>query len=258
MRYCLVMTAVGLLLLSPPLLATDTPSVPAQKWSFQGATGTFDRGSLQRGFQVYREVCSVCHGLKRIRFRELQALGFNEEEIKALASSYEIADIGEEGEDKMRKGLPSDAFPNPFKNDAAARAANNGALPPDLSLMVKARAGEADYLFALLTGFDTPPAGQKILDGMYYNAVFPGNQIAMAPPFVEGQVTYADGTLATIPQMAHDVTTFLAWAASPDMESRKAMGWRVLTFVLVFTSLMGFLMRRIWRQVGPSKEREIK
>jgi ubiquinol-cytochrome c reductase cytochrome c1 subunit len=235
----------------------EIPPLERENWSFLGITGTFDRNALQRGLQVYKEVCSTCHGLKRIRFRELKALGFSAEDIKTFAKTYEVTDgPNEEGEMFTRQGLPSDAFPNPFKNDQAARASNQGALPPDLSLIVKARAGGADYLYALLTTYSAPPHGLKLGDNMYYNPYFPGHQIAMPPPFVADQVTYADGTPATIDQMARDVTTFLAWASEPETEARKTMGWRVLMFVFVLTILLGFLMRKIWAPLGPQTKKE--
>jgi ubiquinol-cytochrome c reductase cytochrome c1 subunit len=231
-------------------LASEPLKPPKQSWTFEGARGSFDRAALQRGFQVYKEVCSTCHGLKRIRFRELQALGFSEEEIKVLSNSYEITDgLNEEGEPSVRKGRPSDALPNPFKNDNAARAANNGALPPDLSLIVKARAFGPDYINALLTGFKPVPPNLTLGNGMYYNEFFPGHQITMAPPFVDGQVIYGDKTQSTVRQMAHDVTTFLAWCAEPEMEARKQKGWQILIFFGVLTVLLGILMRLVWRDV---------
>lgn len=235
-----------------PAFADEAPPVPSQSWPFQGMTGTFDRASLQRGFQVYKEVCAACHGLKQIHFRELQALGFSVDEIKALAATYEITDgPNDEGEMFQRKGRPSDRIPDPYKNENAARAANNGSFPPDLSLMIKARPDGANYVYALLTGFqDPPPAGVTLGPGMHYNRYFLGNQIAMAPPLSEGLVTFSDGTQATPAQMAHDVTTFLAWAAEPEMETRKAMGIRVLIFMSVFTVLMYFVMRRAWKRVS--------
>lgn len=232
-------------------MADDAPPVPPQTWSFQGMTGTFDRANLQRGFQVYKEVCATCHGLKQIRFRELAALGFTPEEIKALALTYDITDgPNDEGEMFERKGRPSDPLPDPYKNENAARAANNSALPPDLSLMIKARPGGANYVYALLAGFQDPPPGMTLGTGMYYNRYFPGHQIAMAPPLTEGQVAFSDGTKATIDQMARDVTTFLAWAAEPEMEARKAMGIRVMIFMGIFTLLMYWVMRRAWQRVS--------
>ncbi|MBY0281936.1 MAG: cytochrome c1 [Alphaproteobacteria bacterium] len=229
---------------------TTTPHPPKQKWSFQGAFGTFKRDELQRGFQVYKEVCSACHSLKRIRFRDLKSLGFNEAEIKAIAAGYEVKDgPNADGEMFQRKALPSDAIPSPFPNDNAARAANNGALPPDLSLIVKAREGGADYVHALMNGYTAPPAGIVIEGGRHYNQYFPDGQISMAKPLTDGQVTYADGTEATVDQMSRDVTTFLAWAAEPEAEQRKQMGVKVIAYLLFMTVIFYFTMRRIWKGV---------
>lgn len=224
---------------------------PKKEWSFQKWRGTFDKAQLQRGFQVYKEVCSTCHSLKRIRFRELEAIGFSALEIKALAATYEIHDgPNQDGDMFDRPGLPSDQMPWVYKNSNQAKAANNGALPPDLSLMIKARKYGADYLYALLTGYEQAPQNVKVGEGQYYNVYFPGHLLAMAPPLVsEGQVSYADGTVATIQQMAEDVTTFLAWASEPEMEERKQSGFSTLLFLFFMTGLFYFTMRRIWRDV---------
>lgn len=228
----------------------EPPSFPKQKWSFNGVRGTFDRAALQRGFQVYKEVCSACHGLSLLNYRDLAALGYSEAEIKAIASQYEVRDgPNDEGEMYDRPARPTDFFVEPFKNEKAARAANNGAFPPDLSLMIKARAGGTDYVYALLTGFREPPEGIHIQEGMHYNTYFPGHQIAMTPPLHKDLLTYHDGTEATINQMAHDVVTFLAWAAEPEMEARKAIGIRVMLFMGVLTLLLYFAMKRIWRRL---------
>lgn len=221
-----------------------------ESWSFDGFTSTFDRASLQRGFQVYKEVCSSCHSLSRVRFRNLSFLGFSEAEIEALASEFEVdGGLNEEGEPFMRKARPGDSLPSPYKNDIEARNVNNGSLPVDLSLIVKARAGGADYVYSLLTGYASPPKEIHMFEGKSYNPYFPGGQISMPPPLIEGMVSYSDGTPATIPQMAKDVTTFLAWAAEPEMESRKKMGVKVLLYLMILTVLLYLCMTFVWSRV---------
>lgn len=228
----------------------DAPQPKEQIWSFKGIFGTFDRAALQRGFQVYKEVCAVCHSMHHLSYRNLAALGFNEAEIKAIAAEYTVMDgPNDEGEMFERPGKPSDKFVSPFPNAKAARAANNGAYPADLSLMTKARLGGADYVYALLTGYKEPPKGFELQDGMSYNEYFPGHQIAMPAPLTNGQVDYADRTQATVEQMARDVTTFLAWAAEPEMEKRKQLGIAVMIYLALFTILMYFGMRRVWSRV---------
>jgi ubiquinol-cytochrome c reductase cytochrome c1 subunit len=199
--------------------ADEAPPLPHQQWSFDGIFGTYDRASAQRGFQVYKEVCSTCHPVKHLFFRDLADIGYSEDEVKAIASTYQVTNEqpNDQGEMFQRPARPSDPIPGPFPNDLAARAANNGALPPDLSMIVKAREGGPDYIFGLLTGYKDPPAGFNLLPGMYYNEYFPGHQIAMPPPLSDNAVTFADGTSATVPQMAHDVVTFLTWAAEPNL-----------------------------------------
>jgi ubiquinol-cytochrome c reductase cytochrome c1 subunit len=241
---------LGLAGITPALAAGDTPKPPSQSWSFGGFFGTYDRASAQRGFQVYKEVCSACHSLKLVAYRNLRALGFNEDEVKAIAAGYEIQDgPNDQGEMFNRPGRPSDRFKSPFANDNAARATNGGALPPDLSLIVKARVGGPDYLYGLLTGYDNPPSGVTLMSGMNYNKYFPGHQIAMAPPLNADAVTYADNTKATVQQMARDVTTFLNWAAEPELEARKTMGVKVILFLIVMTGLLYAAKRRVWAAV---------
>lgn len=233
-----------------PAGAADVVKPPEQEWSFEGPFGTFDRSSLQRGFQLYKETCAVCHGMRLVHYRNLQALGYSEDEIKAIAASVEVQDgPNDQGEMFMRPGRPSDRFRSPFPNDQAARVANNGALPPDLSVIAKARPYGPDYLYALLTGYTEPPQGFQMMEGMSYNSAFPGHQIAMAPPLSEGAVTFADGTKATVAQMARDVTVFLTWAAHPEMEERKRLGFKVMLFLLVLTGVLYAAKRRIWRDV---------
>ena len=223
---------------------------PKIDWSFNGLFGVFKREQLQRGYQVYKEVCAACHGIKRVSYRNLNALGFSEAAIKALASEYLVQD-GPDATGKMfdRPALPKDAMSGPFPNDNAARTANNGALPPDLSLIVKARVGGADYVHALLVGYIKPPENVHMESGRHYNAYFPGHEISMAQPLQDGQVTFSDGTIATIDQMAKDVVTFLAWTAEPEMEARKQLGVKVFLYLLLMTGLFYVTMRRIWRRV---------
>ncbi|MEJ0063744.1 MAG: cytochrome c1 [Alphaproteobacteria bacterium] len=251
-RYALLLAAA--LLYAPALMASeDTAPLrePAGGWHHAGITGTFDRASLQRGFQVYKEVCATCHGLHLLSYRNLVDIGFTADEVKAIASGYQVADgPNDEGEMFQRPGLPSDRFVKPFPNDMAARAANNGALPPDLSLIVKARHGGENYIYSLLTGYEEkPPEGVTLMAGMYYNASFSGHQIAMPPPLTNDQVTYADGTKATVAQMSKDVATFLTWAAEPKLEIRKQTGIKVILFLIVFAGIMYVVKRRVWHKL---------
>ncbi|GIX08542.1 cytochrome c1 [Elioraea sp.] len=248
-RLRLVALAASLLLAAPAARAAgEAPKPPPQDWSFGGLFGTFDRASAQRGFLVYKQVCAGCHAMKQLAYRNLEGIGLSEAEIRAIAADYMIMDgPNDDGEMFERPGRPSDRFRSPFPNEKAARAANGGAYPPDLSLIVKARAGGADYLHALLTGYrDEPPAGVEPMEGMHYNAYFPGHWIAMARPLNDDQVEYPDGTPATTEQMARDVVTFLAWAAEPELEQRRAMGVRVILFLIVLAGLTYGVKRRIW------------
>ena len=231
---------------SPAARAAE--AVPSQSWSFGGPFGTFDRGALQRGLQVYREVCAGCHALKYVAFRNLADLGFDEQQIKDFAAEATIIDgPDDDGEMFERDGRPSDYFPAPFANEKAAAASNNGAIPPDLSLMAKARVGGPDYLYALLTGYEEePPEGVEVLEGLNYNHFFPGNQIAMAPPLFDEAVEYADGTEAGLDQMARDVTTFLMWTAEPKLEVRKQTGVKVVLFLIILTGMLYAVKRKIW------------
>jgi ubiquinol-cytochrome c reductase cytochrome c1 subunit len=236
--------------LASPVLAAEEVAIPKEKWSFAGIFGTFDRASLQRGYQVYKEVCASCHSMSLIRFRDLAALGFNEDEIKALAAEYEVTDgPNDQGEMFQRPGRPADKFKSPFANEKAARAANNGAFPPDLSLMTKARKGGPDYVHALLTGYADPPPGVTLMEGMNYNKYFAGHQIAMAKPLNDDQVTFSDGTKASVDQMARDVSTFLSWTAEPELEARKRLGVKVILFLIIATGLLYATKRKIWRAV---------
>ncbi len=221
---------------------------PAQEWGWSGLFGTFDRAALRRGLQVYTEVCGGCHGVKLVAYRNLMDIGFSEDEVKAYAAEFEVEDgPDDEGEMFMRPAKPADRFVEPFANENAARASNNGALPPDLSLMTKARISGPDYVYALLTGYeDEAPEGFELLEGMSYNHYFPGNQIAMAPPIDDDAVEYADGTEATKEQIARDIVTFMSWTAEPELEERKRLGIKVMIFLLVLTGLLYALKRKVW------------
>ena len=229
----------------------EEAKLPSEQWSFDGVFGTYDRAALQRGFQVYKEVCSACHAVKELYYRDLTALGFSEEEVKALAAQVQVTDAepNDQGEMVQRPGRPSDPIVRPFANDKAARAANNGALPPDLALITKAREGGPDYIFGLLTGYAPPPADMKLGQGMNYNMHFPGHQIAMPPPLNEGAVTFADNTPATVKQMSHDIVTFLQWSAEPNLEARHQMGLKVILFLLIATGIFYGIKRKIWAAV---------
>ncbi len=246
----MTIAAVAVLALAtgPVGASTEGEALPDHDWAHDGPFGTFDRAALRRGFQVYREVCGFCHGLKYIAFRDLAALGFSDDEIESIAAEFEIADgPDDEGEMFTRPGVASDRLPDPFPNDNAARFANMGALPPDLSLIVEARPGFENYLYGLLMGFAEPPEDFELADGMSYNLYFPGKQIAMASPLFEDSVEYADGTAATVEQMAEDVTVFLAWAAEPNMEERKRLGFKVMIYLLILTVLMYFVNKKVWK-----------
>lgn len=222
----------------------------SKPWPFDGAFGTVDKQSAQRGFQVYREVCAACHSMRLKSYRNLSEIGFSEAEIKAIAAEYLTEDgPNSEGEMFERDARPSDRFVSPYPNENAARAANGGAYPVDFSLIIKARPNGANYMYSLLTGYYDPPADMKMGAGMYYNKYYPGNQIAMPKPLSEGQVTYSDGTEATIDQMSVDITNFLQWAAEPEMERRKSMGIKVMIYLLIFTVLFFLAKRRIWSDV---------
>jgi ubiquinol-cytochrome c reductase cytochrome c1 subunit len=240
--------ATGLALNAAPARAAgEAIPLPPISFSFENLFGTFDRGALQRGFQVYKEVCAACHAMRQLSYRNLLEIGLTEAQVRAIAADVQITDGPNDlGEMFERPGRLSDRFRRPFPNEAAARAANNGAYPPDLSVIIKARPNGADYLHALLTGYVDPPEGFKLMDGMNYNAYFPGHQIAMPNVLNPDQVEYADGTSATVDQMARDVTTFLAWAAEPELESRRAMGVRIILFLIVLGGLTYAVKRKIW------------
>ena len=231
-------------------LAAEATHPPARDWSFDGIFGTFDKAAMRRGYLVYAETCAGCHSLRLVAYRNLAAIGFSADQVKKIAAEAEVTDgPNDEGEMFQRPARPSDRFASPFPNANAARAANNGALPPDLSLIIKAREGGADYLHALLVGFQEPPEKVKLAEGMSYNLYFPGNAMAMPAPLADDQVEYADKTKATVDQMASDVTTFLSWAAEPEHDERKSLGIKVMLFLLVLTGMMYALKRKIWADV---------
>jgi ubiquinol-cytochrome c reductase cytochrome c1 subunit len=228
----------------------EAPTPPAQDWSFSGLFGAFDLAAAQRGFGVYQQVCSACHSMNLLHYRDLVGIGFSPDQVKAIAASVTVpAGLNDQGEPVTGPGLPSSTFKAPYPNEKAARAALNGALPPDLSLIVNAREGGANYVYAILTGFKDPPPGFQIQQGMYYNQYFPGHQIAMPPPLQDDQVSYADGTKATVAQEAHDVVTFLAWAANPEMVTRKQIGVRIALFLALMTGLTYAVKRKVWSEV---------
>ena len=226
-------------------------------WSFTGITGKFERDSLQRGYQVYKEVCSSCHSMKYLSYRNLGQKGgpeFTLEEVKAIAASYDVEDgPNSEGEMYERPGRPSDHFVNPYPNDNAAIAANGGAYPPDMSVLVKARPGGANYIYSILMGYEEKPADFVLDEGVYYNKYMDGNKIKMMSPLSDGLIEYTDGTEATQAQMAKDVTTFLTWAAEPHLEARHRTGIKVLIYLILLATLVYFSMKKIWSRVDAEK-----
>ncbi len=222
-------------------------------WSFKGLFGKFDRGALQRGYQVYTEVCASCHSMKYLSYRNLAEKGgpeFSVAEAKVIAASFEVADgPNTDGEMFTRPGKLSDKFVKPYENVEAAKAANGGAYPPDMSVLIKARSGGADYIYSLLQGYTEAPAGMTLDDGVYYNKYMYGNKIKMASPLSEGVVEYSDGTETSISQMSKDVTTFLMWAAEPHLEARHQMGFKAIIYLIILTVLVYFSMKKIWSRI---------
>lgn len=242
--------SAAMLLAGGAAIAGEAEHPKQLHWPFDGMTGTVDRQSAQRGFQVYKEVCASCHSLHRVAYRQLSDIGFSEEEIKAIAAEANVTDgPNDAGEMFERPARPSDRFAAPFANPQAARASNNGAYPPDLDLIIKSRHDGANYVYSLLTGYGEAPHDVKLAEGMNYNPYFPGHQIAMPAPLTDDRVTYQDGTAATIDQMARDVVVFLQWAAEPEMEHRKGMGLKVLGFLLVMTGFLYIAKKIVWRDV---------
>ncbi|MEC8265415.1 MAG: cytochrome c1 [Pseudomonadota bacterium] len=241
-----------LIILSPNIILSATSDVELmkQKWPFNGIFGRFDESSLQRGFQVYREVCAACHGIRHISYRDLKGIGYSDDEIKVIASDYQVLDgPNDDGEMFERDARASDKFVGPYENDKIARLANNGAYPPDLSLIVKARADGANYLYSLLNGYKEFPDNFEASEGMYYNEFYPGNQIAMPSPLMDDIIEYSDGTEATQSQIAKDVTSFLAWTAEPELEERKSLGVKALFFLILLTIMLLGVKRKVWKDV---------
>ena len=258
---------LGLAVIAQPALAADehSPAPPRVKWSFSGPFGKYDRAQLQRGLKVYREVCAVCHGLKYVAFRNLADLGYSEGQIKAIASEYKIQDgPNDQGDMFEREGRPADYFPTPWPNENAARARYNG-VPPDMSVLAKARGYErgfpwfifdmftqfqehgVDYIHALMTGYkEKPPAGFTLPQGSFYNEYFPGHAIAMPPPLSDKRIDYTDGSPTTVDQFSKDVSAFMMWAAEPHMEARKRIGFQVMIFLIVLAGLLYFTKKRVW------------
>jgi cytochrome c1 len=250
--------ALAALLLPAALLTAGgafakEPVVESQSWSFSGPFGHYDNAQLQRGYWVYKDVCANCHSMRLLHYRNLGEPGgpeFSKEAVEALAAQAQITDgPNDQGEMFQRPGRPSDRFRSPYANDEMARKFNKGALPPDLSVIAKARPGGADYLYALLTGYRDPPAGFELAPGMFYNTAFPGHQIAMPPPLMDGVVRYTDGTKPTVDNYARDVSAYLTWAAEPKLEERHALGARVIVFLVAFCIIMFLAKRVVWAQL---------
>ena len=254
-NYCKILS-IFLIILIPNIANVAEQNDPIKvDWSFKGLTGKFDRASLQRGFQVYKEVCSSCHSMQYLSYRNLGEPGgpeFTEAEVKAIAASIEIEDGPDnQGEMFTRPGRPSDKFKSPYANVNASIAANGGAYPPDMSVLVKARPGGANYIYSVLVGYEDPPAEIALDDGVYYNKYMIGNKIKMSAPLSDDIVEYSDGTIASVDQMAKDVTTFLSWAAEPELEERHRTGIKVIIYLILLTVLVYLSMKKIWSRIDP-------
>ncbi|GAA0775302.1 cytochrome c1 [Roseibium denhamense] len=267
------LAAVAALAIATPALAAGAKvEIDYQNWSFAGPFGYYDRGQLQRGFKVFQENCSACHALSRVAFRNLAedgGPGFTEDQAKVIAADYIVEDGPDDFGDMFeRPAILADRFPSPFPNEQAARASNNGAYPPDFSLLAKARAPQRgfpnfvfdiftqyqengpDYIYSLLTGYEEPPEGMEVPDGQYYNHSFLAGQfISMAPPLYEDSIEYTDGTPMTVENYARDVAAFMMWAAEPHLEDRKKIGFRVMIFLIVFAGMLYFTKKKLWRNV---------
>ena len=233
--------------------AGENPPLLKQKWSFQSFFGKFDRASLQRGYQVYAEVCASCHSMQYLSYRNLMEKGgpeFSEEQAKAIAANFEVTDgPNSDGEMFTRPGKLSDKFVMPYANVEEAKLSNGGAYPPDMSVLLKARSGGADYIYSVILGYEDPPEGMKLDDGVYYNKYMYGNKIKMPQQLYDDLVTYVDGTAATPEQMAKDITTFMAWTAEPKLEERHKFGFRAISYLIILTILVYFSMKKIWSRI---------
>ena len=230
--------------------ASEIKNAPKQQWSFDGLTGKFDISSIQRGYKVYREVCSGCHSMNLLYYRDLIDVGFSEEEVKAIAAEYTVLDgPNDDGEMFERSAKPSDHFVSPFKNEQEARVSNNGSYPPDLSVITKTKKNGPDYIYNLLMGYTEPPEDFELGEGMYYNKWKEGHQIAMAQPLDEGYVDYDDGTENSLHQLSKDITYFLVWAAEPELEERKRMGIKVLLFFIIAGALVFLVKKNLWKKI---------
>ena len=237
-------------LAAPAMAQAEHDAAPHVKWSFDGPFGSYDYASAQRGFQIYKEVCSNCHSMKLLSYRDLRGIGLDDAQIKAIAAEFTVpGGTNDAGDPITRPALPADHFRSPFPNDKAARAANGGALPPDQSLIIKARENGPDYVHALLNGYVEPPKGVKVPAGQYYNKYFPGHLLAMPQPLQAGQVEYVDGTKPTLDQESRDIVMFLTWASEPNMEVRKQMGVKVVLFLALVTGLTYGVKRKVWKDV---------
>jgi len=252
MKNIILVLALILSTINPASSAEMTDPIKVN-WSFKGLTGKFDRASLQRGFQVYKEVCSSCHSMQYLSYRNLGEPGgpeFSIAEVKAIAASVEVKDGPDsQGEMFERPGRPSDKFVSPYPNVNASMAANGGAYPPDMSVLVKARPGGANYIYSVLMGYEDAPQGFILDEGVYYNKYMSGKKIKMSSPLSDEIVEYTDGTKATVDQMAKDVTTFLSWAAEPELEARHKTGVKVLIYLILLTTLVYLSMKRIWSRI---------
>ena len=250
-KFCLI---TGLIFsFFPQSIAAEKVDYLKTDWSFKGLFGKFDRASLQRGYQVYTEVCAACHSMKYLSYRNLAEKGgpeFSLEQAKAIAASFEVVDgPNADGEMFTRPAKLSDKFVMPYENEKAAQAANGGAYPPDMTVLVKARGGGVDYIYSLLQGYEDPPTGVSLDDGVYYNKFMYGNKIKMSNQLSDGLVEYSDGTNATVEQMAKDVTTFLMWTAEPHLETRHRMGFKAIVYLIILTILVYFSMKKIWSRI---------